>query len=114
MTTNHTPTYSRYHAGCRCEGCLAAGREHRRRGLPGGDPRHGLNGYVNFGCRCVECRAANAARTAYGRRARGNLLVDDPRHGTTNAYNNFSCRCDACRSAWATYQREYYARRDAS
>jgi hypothetical protein len=26
--------------------------------LPEGDPRHGLNGYTNLGCRCDICREA--------------------------------------------------------
>lgn len=42
----------------RC-GCEGAGC---RIGL--GDPRHGtMNGYQNFGCRCVPCRTAHAAWT---------------------------------------------------
>lgn len=38
---------------------------HVRNGIePGdGDPRHGsANGYNNLGCRCPDCRDANAAR----------------------------------------------------
>lgn len=37
-------------------------RRHER-GLPNADdPRHGtINGYMSYGCRCNDCREANAA-----------------------------------------------------
>jgi hypothetical protein len=47
---------------CECGTCAKC-RRRVKRGLPPGDPRHGSrNGYVNYGCRCPECRAANRAK----------------------------------------------------
>lgn len=44
-------------------------REPRREPLKPGDPRHGLNGYRNHGCRCPECKQAGvAAMQAWRRR----------------------------------------------
>lgn len=65
------------------------------------DQRHGtMNGYVNLGCRCSDCRAANVARLLRVRLERAErLAADDPRHGLASTYYNHSCRCDPCRSA---------------
>ena len=81
--------------------------------LPG-DPRHGtVNGYVNLGCRCDECRAARAAyqqAQSVNRALRG-LPASDPRHGKPTTYANWGCRCQACKQACAEYQRARPARR---
>jgi hypothetical protein len=66
-----------YDRGCRCDACRSAGRGRMRKWqarkaaerVPGPDgrlvapnARHGeYASYVNYGCRCVECTAANAA-----------------------------------------------------
>jgi hypothetical protein len=44
-----------------------------------GDPRHGsLNFYVNFGCRCSACRAANARRDKRGHGKTGRVNRSRP------------------------------------
>lgn len=62
-----------------CDVCLRTRRRMRdgyrarvRDGLPTGDSRHGTtNGYLNYGCRCDECKAAwRAYNSAEARRAR--------------------------------------------
>jgi len=32
--------------------------------LPDGDPRHGANGYTNYGCRCDVCREGQRVKHA--------------------------------------------------
>jgi hypothetical protein len=75
-------------------------------GLPDGDPRHGTyNGYVNRGCRCTDCRAANTAfHIAAREQRRGSLSPGDPRHGRDDTYTNYACRCDWCRDAHTDYR----------
>jgi hypothetical protein len=68
------------------------------RELPEDDPRHGINGYTHYRCRCDRCRAANTARCGQARQRR-ELTPGDPRHGTPNGYFNYNCRCEACRAA---------------
>lgn len=90
--------------------------------------QHGtLNEYKNFGCRCDECRAANAEnnrvrltapcsngcgrpawqRTAHGRcRACASEAQRKPQiHGTENSYDRYKCRCSECRAAAARGRR---------
>lgn len=57
-----------------------AGRERRaREPLPPWDPRHGNQStYNNYGCRCVECTAANARKSADRRkRLRERAALDE-------------------------------------
>ena len=68
-------TIQGYRRGCRCDQCEPALRkayathQQRRKGME--PPRHGRNGYVNYGCRCPTCTAANStAGRAYYDRAR--------------------------------------------
>ena len=75
---------------------------------------HGFSAYIKRGCRCAKCTEANRVRAAAEKAKREPLSPDDYRHGTASAYSNYRCRCDACRRAWATYMREYYARRRAA
>lgn len=56
---------------------------------------HGYSGYRR-GCRCSECRAANAARSLH-RRSRGE--APEQAHGTRGGYNNYGCRCAPCTAA---------------
>ncbi|OZE86945.1 hypothetical protein CH305_03035 [Rhodococcus sp. 15-649-2-2] len=66
--------------------------------------------YTNRACRCVECKAANAAVQAAFRSARraeridvaGVLVHPTARHGTTTAYNAYGCRCAACKTSHNT------------
>lgn len=68
---------------------------------------HGtVNSYVNYGCRCDECKTAGAVyRKAWMERVKGS---PDTPHGTLNGYCNYSCRCDECRAAMAAYHRQRY------
>lgn len=89
------------------------------------DIPHGTgHGYRNYGCRCVECTAANAAsakryrlenpeasRAAHQRYMKKLRKSDDIPHGTTHGYVNYRCRCDECRRANTEYRREYRARK---
>jgi hypothetical protein len=55
--------------------------------------------YDDAGCRCLECRAANAARQAQlrARKAAASPAVDPKlRHGSASTYANHKCRCTAC------------------
>lgn len=75
------------------------------------DPRHGSDsGYVNHGCRCDLCTAANAVTVAKGRDRRAQVEVPDHVHGTPNGYSNYKCRCDLCRAAYNLSVRERRAR----
>jgi hypothetical protein len=61
---------------------------------------HGTQyGYDTKGCRCEECRGANAA--SWRRKAANRAAREAPEqpHGTLNAYNNYGCRCSECRAA---------------
>ena len=67
-----------------------------------GDPRHGLNGYTNLGCRCAECKAAKASWDQTGRTARTVRLAADPAlrpHGVYQTYVKWGCRCTPCTAA---------------
>lgn len=84
--------------------------------LPDGDPRHGANGYVGYGCRCQTCTEADRLRHQLMRlRHKANPLpASDPRHGSLSGYVTYACRCDACTEANRAYQRARRARRAAS
>lgn len=63
-------------------------------------PEHGRKTTYNQGCRCDECRAANAEYTQkFIANHRGQLPDGDQRHGTTGGYSNYSCRCGPCTAA---------------
>lgn len=84
--------------------------------VPGdGDPRHGLNGYTNLGCRCDICRAANVAYNLRRRKERQEAmargLLPNVAHGTESTYFNYKCRCEECRRAHATACRRRRAAR---
>lgn len=77
--------------------------------------QHGIISSYVRGCRCTECRAANAERQRRNQASRrldrrkkaerveinGVLVHPDPygRHGTVTAYTTCGCRCDACRES---------------
>ena len=77
---------------------------------PDGNIEHGtVTSYSNHGCRCAECREANAAsqRELIARyREQGGR----GRHGTNYRYQT-GCRCDRCRAAHAAEDRKWRARR---
>lgn len=62
---------------------------------------HGTRSNYRNGCRCDQCRAANAAYDRE-RRARAGL----PNHGKRSTYIA-GCRCDACKEANNTYKAKY-------
>lgn len=61
---------------------------------------HGLAAtYVNGGCRCEACTAANTERVMRKRRERGERAVPPGiAHGAA-VYVNWGCRCDICTPA---------------
>lgn len=63
---------------------------------------HGTRARYHRGCRCDQCRAANAA---YDRelRARAGLPV----HGKRGTYTS-GCRCEPCTEANREYQRKHH------
>lgn len=65
---------------------------------------HGTaNAYNNHGCRCQDCRNANAAyHRAWRKRVRA-APVPNYIHGTIHGYNGYGCRCDRCREAIRLY-----------
>lgn len=90
-------------------------RWRRAEGLPVGKPRrrefpHGTFTRYSSGCRCDDCRKANAdahSRQRERRRLEG-LAPDDPRHGTVNAAQNFGCGCGPCSAAQRERNAAYY------
>ncbi|MDG4763619.1 very short patch repair endonuclease [Solwaraspora sp. WMMD406] len=71
---------------------------------------HGtVSAYRGSGCRCQECKSANAV---YQRQLRNKYRSEGGRgqHGTDYRYRT-GCRCDACRSAHAAEDRAYRERR---
>ena len=71
--------------------------------------------YRRHGCRCEDCRAAQAAyaKERYEARKRGDVrrrpAAKD--HGTRPMYAG-GCRCEQCRAAEAAYQRKRYLERN--
>lgn len=77
--------------------------------------QHGGSGhaYANLGCRCNECRGANAERVKRRRLERTLEPKDpnDPRHGKATFYINHGCRCDPCTKAHVEQCRAYAMKR---
>lgn len=73
--------------------------------------KHNRSTYINKGCRCRFCIAANSlyATTLREQRAAKGLAADDPRHGKPDTYRNWGCRCEACTDAQRVRQRQYRA-----
>lgn len=65
----------------------------------------GAEGWVLYGCKCEDCKAAYYALGANPRERRRNGPTPPKVHGTWNGYSNYSCRCEACLEAC----RETYA-----
>jgi hypothetical protein len=88
--------------------------------------QHGIPSSYNRGCRCDECKDANAARARrtknvehfrkrnFARRVLVNGVpiapLPDDRHGTCYTYNRYSCRCAACVEAKRFYTHQLKAR----
>jgi hypothetical protein len=82
--------------------------------LPQDDGRsHGRPATYRDGCRCEECRAANAARHKAWRRrtCRNPASADRAGHGKASTYNNHGCRCTGCTDAHMARITEYRQRR---
>lgn len=63
-------------------------------------PSHGTMARYGRGCKCEECRKANADKTK-------RLIGSRPtRHGTRTAYFTRGCRCDQCRDAAVKFNRD--------
>lgn len=73
--------------------------------LAPGDPRHGVNGYQNYDCRCVICTDAHAVDYGLRRDQPRTLEPGDERHGTDNAYHYWHCKCVDCLAAHAIAHR---------
>jgi DNA mismatch endonuclease (patch repair protein) len=89
-----------------------APRRSRRSVLVGDDQVHGLSTYGNAGCRCPECRSANA-RYQQQLLERYRQQGGRGQHGTDYRYRT-GCRCDGCRAAHAAEDRAYRRRRKSS
>lgn len=70
---------------------------------------HGRYRAYMAGCRCDDCRAANAAAKQRSRQraAADSSRADRAGHGKADTYKNHSCRCDQCREAWRVWQSEH-------
>jgi hypothetical protein len=102
----------RYKRGCRCDICREANcarslRERRAR-YEMGPPAHvhgTYNGYMEWGCRCRECKDANRDyHTAQTRKRSSGVLGPPPRHGTITSYQSWGCRCDECVAGAKAYR----------
>ena len=113
-------TLSKYHAGCGCDACRAANREHARSRKGKTTPTHSASGYMNYGCRCDVCREAvrvynrktDHARYTRAAKARVRAGAEVPTHGLTG-YTYYGCRCEECRETANAYQRRRYHERKA-
>ncbi|MGE3795955.1 MAG: hypothetical protein AB7I38_18795 [Dehalococcoidia bacterium] len=94
--------------------------------------RHGIPSSYNRGCRCDECRSANAVRhqaaihSYKGANQRRNYAkrtfvagrwiapLPDEKHGKVGTYTRHGCRCISCTRAYREHQAAYRARRSAS
>jgi hypothetical protein len=76
-------------------------------------PPHGTRSRYEWdGCRCIDCRAANAAY--YQEWCQRPRDPADLRHGEASTYRNYACRCVPCREANTQKCRDYRLRQAAS
>jgi hypothetical protein len=71
--------------------------------------RHGTTYSYTHGCRCDDCRAANA-KPHRRRRERGQRMDGTIPHGTNGGYSNYDCRCRPCTDAHVRVCAAYKAR----
>ncbi len=87
-----------------------------RRKIPMSERAHGLTSTYQAGCRCDDCKRAQAdyAKQRYEARKAGDVRKPGERkHGTRAMYLRGGCRCAECKAAESTYRREYEQRRRA-
>lgn len=107
--------------GCTCPGCAAGWlaytrgkRMERSAALDAGKAtvQHGTNnGYLNYLCRCDECKAANREYQKQQVKDRRARETPEHVHGTASGYTNYGCRCDLCKGAIREYARKRQAAR---
>ena len=109
-------TYRSTVYACRCQPCRDANAALQRKQVTrraavvsDAEVQHGsVSTYINWGCRCDECKAAHSANLARQREARFARMKADPTirpHGTMATYSGWGCRCEACVAAATTYKR---------
>lgn len=89
---------------CRCGKCREAWtksvRQRRRKRIRQETPAHlhgTPNGYVNWGCKCEDCKAAMALYQSGWRQGLTETPFSEVPHGTPTGYKNYKCRCYKCR-----------------
>lgn len=87
----------------------------RQRRRQAGPLEHGTShAYTRRGCRCGQCREANALRQRERNRGRqARLATAEVPHGTASTYSNWLCRCVPCTEAWRQRCLEYRQKRKA-
>ena len=81
------------------------------------NPQHGTGYSYNEGCRCDDCRAANARRTAVQRRERNRKMrvgLASPPHGHASTYLNYDYRCEPCKQAHSVALAKRRAKKQAA
>lgn len=74
-------------------------------------PTHGKRStYINYHCRCDECRCANRTYQSRMRLERSQRPPSEIPHGL-GGYLNWSCRCGVCTEANRKVCAEYQTRR---
>ena len=84
-----------------------------RKKIPMSERAHGLASTYQAGCRCDECKAAQArySKERYEARKAGDVRKPGKlEHGSRGMYAK-GCRCDVCKAAEAEYRRGYDKRR---
>jgi len=65
--------------------------------------KHGTRYAYVEGCRCEDCRKANAQYQLKLKKKLASIAIPSHLHGTLNAYANWSCRCQYCKKANAIH-----------
>lgn len=72
--------------------------------------QHGTITKYQYGCRCLDCKAAKATwHREWRQRVRGRIQPGDgdPRHGSIHGYIDYRCRCRDCRRTYSL-RRSFY------
>lgn len=77
------------------------------------NPRHGTRTDYNRGCRCEQCKYANAEYAKVQRARLAKREVPPEVHGTVGGYTNWLCRCGRCSTAHTEYEHILQANRVA-